>query len=62
MKKIVRFLLIIIVLMLINDAVQLEIAARKRRRELNRQAVRRLRLNRKKKLRRTKLKARILDK
>ena len=62
MKKIIRFLLVIVALMLINDVIQLAIAARKRRRELARQAVRRLKLNRKKKLRRTKLKARILDK
>ena len=62
MKKIIRFLLLIIALMLINDVIQLAIAARKRRRELARQAVRRLKLNKKKKLRRTKLKARILDK
>ena len=62
MKKIIRFLLVIVALMLINDVIQLAIAARKRRRELARQAVRRLKLNRKKKLRRMKLKARILDK
>lgn len=62
MKKIIRFLLVIVALMLINDVIQLAIAARKRRRELARQAVRRLKLNRKKKQRRTKLKARILDK
>lgn len=47
MKKIFKFLAVISVLMLINDAVELVLAFQKRQKKLNREAVKRLRSNRK---------------
>lgn len=46
MKKIFKAIAAISVVMLINDAIELVLAIRKRQRKLNREAVKRLRRNR----------------
>lgn len=47
MKKIIKVLAAISVVMLINDAIELVLTIQKRQRKLNREAVKRLRSNRK---------------
>ena len=47
MKKIIKVLAAISVVMLINDAIELGLTIQKRQRKLNREAVKRLRSNRK---------------
>ena len=47
MKKIIKVLAAISVVMLINDAIALVLTIQKRQRKLNREAVKRLRSNRK---------------
>ena len=47
MKKILTVLTVISVLMLINDAVEIGLAYRKRQRRINKEAIRRLKRNRK---------------
>ena len=46
MKKIFKVLALISVFMLINDAIELVFAYRRRQRKLNREAIKRLRRNR----------------
>ena len=47
MKKIIKVLAAISVVMLINDAIELVLTIQKRQRKLNREAIKRLRKNRK---------------